>query len=425
MSLLLALGLALSLPHTTSDDWKGWRGPHGDGTSADTPPLEWSEEKNVAWRAELCGSGLSSPIVADGRVFVTTAVATGAKRPGTVSDRFPRPFELEEQSLLVLAFDRASGAELWRREVSRAFPHEPTHPTNSYATPTPVCDGTRVYCSFGSLGLYALNLDGTLAWQKDLGDLVNNGHGEGSSPLLHGDGLFVLWAHWGASFLIRLDPATGAERWRVPVPEGNNCSTPLVVHVGDEEQLVVAGRRTQAFDPATGRELWAFGQETADGVTSMASPVATEELVVVPSVNRRDLRALVAGSGGEPAEELWSRRATDNIPSPLIHHGRVLYLRGDSAQLTAIDCATGEATYGPERLDGVSEVWASPIVAADRLYVTDREGVTAVLALEPDPRPLARNVLDDHFDASPAVAGDALFLRGRKHLYCVREARDR
>jgi outer membrane protein assembly factor BamB len=402
------------------DDWTGWRGPHGDGTSAGSPPVEWSAEKNVRWKADLPGVGLSSPIVTGTHVFVTTAVPTGKKKTGVVGVHFPEPFDVEEQECVVLAFDRASGRELWRKPVQRAMPHEPTHPTNSYATPTPASDGTRVYCSFGSLGLYALTLGGEIAWTVDLGDLTNHGHGEGSSPLLHDGTLFLLWAHWGDSFLVALDAATGKERWRTPVPTGNNCSTPLVVHVGDEEQLVVAGRQTMAFDPRSGEVLWTSGEPSQTGNTTMASPVALGELVLVPSVDGRDMRALIAVPGGETSDVLWSARSNDNIPSPLAYEQRFYFLKGDSGQLTVLDSASGDVEFGPERLN-VNEAWASPVIAGGRLYVVGRDGKVEVLALAPEPKSLAVNELDDEFEASPAVAGNELFLRGRSHLFCVAE----
>jgi len=420
--MLLPLALLCSLPAPISgpDDWCGWRGPHGDGTAPGSPPIEWSEEKNVRWRADLPGAGLSSPIVWGERVFVTTAVPTGKKRAGAVNEVFRQPYELEEQEFVVLAFARADGKELWRKRVNQAFPHEPTHPTNTYATPTPATDGERVYCSFGSNGLYALTPAGEVVWQVDLGDLSNHGHGEGSSPLVYGDSVIVLWAHWGESFLVALDAASGKERWRTPVPQGNNCSTPLVVQAGGEDQLVIAGSQTFGCDPKTGRVLWTFGEAGA-GNTSMASPVAIGELVLVPAVDRGDLLALVAMPGGEPAEMLWSRRSSDNIPSLLAWQQKLIFLKGDSGQLTVIDCVSGEAEYGPERLQGVSEAWASPVVAGGRLYVAGRDGRVEVLALTPEVRSLAVNELEDAFDASPAVAGNELFLRGKSHLFCLAE----
>lgn len=425
--MLLLTTLLCAFPASRADDgdWACWRGPRGDGTSEGSPPIEWSEEKNVRWRTLVPGVGLSSPIVHGARVFVTTAVPTGKKRAGQVSAAFREPYELEEQEFLVLAFARADGQELWRKRVHQAMPHEPTHPTNSYATPTPATDGTRVYCSFGSFGVYALSLTGEVLWQVDVGDLTNNGHGEGSSPLLYEDSLILLWAHWGQSFVLALDVASGKERWRTALPAGNNCSTPIVVRAGGGgeggDQLVIAGKRTIACDPKTGRELWSFGDEGPGGNTSMASPVAIGELVLVPGVDRGDLRALVALPGGEPPELLWSRRSSDNIPSLLAHDQRIYFLKGDSGQLTVIDSVSGEVAFGPERLKGVNEAWASPVIAGGRLYVTARDGRVEVLSLAPEIQSLAVNVLEDGFEASPAIAGNELFLRGRRHLFCLSE----
>ena len=404
---------------STPEDWPAWRGPHGDGTVAGSPPTEWSEQKNVRWRVELIGAGLSQPIVFGERVVLTSAVPTGKTRPGVREGITREPIEIPEQEFFVCTYARASGKELWRKKVARAMPHEATHPTNTYATPTPASDGERLYCSFGSFGLYALTQSGDVVWQVDLGDLEMRGHGEGSSPLLHDGGLFVLWAHGGASFLCRLEAASGKELWRTSVPEGNNCTTPIVIHAGGRDAILVSGRYVIACDSQTGHELWRFGDFASDGITSMASPVVYDDLVVVPGVNRRDLRVLIIpGEAGE-AEVLWSRRSNDNIPSPLVHDGRVYYVRGDSGQLVAFDGVTGEDAFGPERIEGITQVWASPVLAGKRLYVVGRDGTSAVFELGETPKLLARNTLDDQFDASPAVAGSELYLRGKKRLYCL------
>ena len=247
---------------------------------------------------------------------------------------------------------------------------------------------------------------------------------------MHDGKLIQLWAHRGGeSFLVALEPASGKELWRTPYPSGNNCSTPLVVRVGDEEQLVIAGYQTSGFDPDTGKLLWSVGRPDAGGNTTMASPVALGELVFVPGQRPRagsgQLRALIVTGGGEPVEELWSIRSDDNIPSPLAYDERLFFLKGDSAQLTVWNAATGEVEYGPERLAGVDEAWASPVLAGGRLYVIGRAGTVAVLALAPEISVLARNELPDAFDASPAVAGDELFLRGKRQLWCVAEPSSR
>lgn len=410
---------------TKSDDWTGWRGPRGDGIATGSPPIEWSEAKNLRWKVALPGAGLSSPIVLGERVFLTCAVPTGKTRMGIISERFPEPIEIAEQDFLVLAFERASGKELWRKHLAQVMPHEAKHPENSFATPTPVTDGKRLYCSFGSFGIYALTPAGELVWQVDLGDMTNQGHGEGSSPVLCGDSLIVQWAHWGESHLIALDSATGKERWRSPLPEGNNCSTPLVMHLGDVDQIIVGGYQPRGFDPRTGKQLWAHAGGVTGGNTAMASPVAIGELLLIPGMRPRagngQMRALVVDAASERVDELWALRSDDNIPSPLAYENKFIFVKNDGGFLSVLDAATGETEFGPERLEGALSVWASPVVADDRLYVASREGSVHVLALAPEVRVLAVNSLEDHFDATPSVAGDELYLRGRLSLYCLAE----
>ncbi|MEQ1891841.1 MAG: PQQ-binding-like beta-propeller repeat protein [Planctomycetota bacterium] len=410
---------------TNSDDWTGWRGPHGDGIASGSPPIEWSETKNVRWKAALPGGGLSQPIVLAERVFLTCAVGTGKTRMSTPDERNPEPREIEEQEFSVLAFERRSGKELWRKLIGKVMPHEPKHPENTYATPTPVTDGKLLYVSFGSFGIHALTPAGELVWQVDLGDMTNQGHGEGSSPILYGDSLIVQWAHWGASYLIALDAANGKERWRSPLSEGNNCSTPLVARFGDEDQIVVGGFEVCGIDPRNGKRLWSFGVGESRGFTAMASPIVAGELVLIPGMSPRtgfpQLRAVFVDPESNSVEELWSLRSDDNIPSPIEHHGRFVYLKGEGGILSLLDSATGELEYGPERLESTPSVWASPILVGDRLYVVGRDGKTSVLALAPEVTTLAVNELDDHFDASPASAGGELYLRGRTSLYCLAE----
>ena len=162
----LALIAAVLLSSGTSDgagNWSGWRGPNASGATSGSPPVEWSETKNVRWKVPLPGKGLACPIVWGSYVFVATAVPTGKKvggAPGGPPGRDP----IEDQEFVVLAFDRASGKELWKKSVNKAVPHQTAHPVNSYATPTPVTDGERVYVSFSSFGIYALGFDGAIAW---------------------------------------------------------------------------------------------------------------------------------------------------------------------------------------------------------------------------------------------------------------------
>jgi outer membrane protein assembly factor BamB len=425
--------LALLSTSTGAGDWPGWRGPHGSGLAPGSPPVAWSETENVRWKVALPGKGLASPIVWGDRVFVPAAVATGktfeGTPAGTTRRNAPEVYQpIREQELLFLCLDRATGKELWRKSLLTVMPHQTTHPDASYATPTPATDGERVYVSYGSSGVFALSLAGEVAWHVDLGDLlIQDEFGEGSSPVLVGELLVLLWDHEGDSFLVALDKQTGAERWRTPRPKGTSWTTPVVVRAGGRDTLVVGGARTLAYDAASGKELWSYGPADAGGGMAMASPAAEEELVLVAVGGRTggDVHALLADPGvapDEPVEPLWTRSAAvPGVPSLLAHAGKLYFLKGNSGQLSAIDLATGAIEYGPERLQGVADVYASPVAADGRLYVAGRDGTVEVLSMLPEIETLAVNVLEDAFDASPAIAGDELFLRGRAHLYCIAE----
>ncbi|REJ90736.1 MAG: hypothetical protein DWQ34_16680, partial [Planctomycetota bacterium] len=214
--------------------WPNWRGPlsTGEAPQAD-PPTEWNESKNIRWKTALPGLGHSSPVVWDDRIFVTTAVPVGdalpprpSKAPGA-HDNLP---VTHQQQFVVLAADRENGAIVWQRSVGELLPHETWHVSGSAASASPVTDGEHVFAFFGSYGLSCLDLEGTVVWQKDLGDmLVKHGHGEGASPALHDETLVVNWDHEGDSFLVAFDKRTGEERWRVPRDEVTSWATPIGV----------------------------------------------------------------------------------------------------------------------------------------------------------------------------------------------------
>lgn len=475
MHFALLLALSASDPSGGSDSWPGWRGADGSGVAGGSPPIVWSEEEHVRWKVALPGKGCSSPIVWENRVFVTTAIGTGKKvdLPGGVArrgapraegdsendteddsqgepprgdgtppedvpargddppprgdraaDRVARGLPpVEEQDFLVLAFDRASGSELWRKKVATAIPHQRTHADGSYASPTPVTDGNSLFVSFGSFGIYALGLTGDVLWQVDLGDmLIESGFGEGSSPVLWGELVIVNWDHEGDSFVVALEKATGKERWRTPRASKTSWTTPIVVHARGHDVLVIGGQRTSAYDPATGKELWHQGVWTERRV--IASPVAVGELVIFASGARHGgaARALVVDpetKDGE-AEPLWSHEVgAPHVPSPIAYEGKVYMLKQDSGMLSVLDPESGRIEYGPERLTGVADVYASLVAAKGHLYVTGRDGTFEVLTAWPKIETVAVNTLEDSFDATPAIAGDELFLRGEVSLYCI------
>jgi outer membrane protein assembly factor BamB len=458
VALLAALHVSAAAP---SDGWPGWRGPAGSGVASGKPPVEFGETQNVRWKVALPGKGNSSPIVWGDKVFVTSAVGTGKKKEAAPSEAgaereggegrgeggerggrgegrgrggFGRGGPIEEQDFVVLAFDRKSGKTLWEQKLATTMPHQGTHSDGTYAAPTPVTDGERLYVSFGSFGIYALDLAGKVLWQVDLGDmLISNEFGEGSSPVLVGSNVIVLWAHEGDSFLVALDAKSGKESWRTPLAQGTNWSTPLVVTVGGKQELVIGGPRIAAYDPATGKELWGQG-EAAGRNGAIASPVALDELIVYAMGGRGggEARALVAQAPSEKKAEadadeslLWSVRIdAPHVPSPLAYDGKIWFLKQDSGILSVLDPASGELVYGPERLDGVADVYASLVAAGGHLYVAGRDGTVEVLSTGETIATVAVNRLEDRFDSSPAIAGDELFLRGYENLYCIAQSGD-
>ncbi len=410
------------------DQWPQWRGPLATGVAprAD-PPVEWGEDRNVRWKLALPGLGHSTPIVWGERVFLTSAVAHGEalEAPAEHDDgAHHNMLPTQRMRFVVLAVDRRDGKVLWQKTVRDEQPHEGTHETGSWASASPVTDGERVYAFFGSRGLYCLDTDGELVWQKDLGDMrIRHGHGEGASPALHGDTLVVNWDHQGDSFVVALDKRTGKERWRTARDEITSWSTPLVVEHGGRPQVVIsATRRVRSYDLATGRELW---QAAGLSRNVVASPVAANGMVYAG--NSYDWQAMLAirldkARGDVTGTEavVWTRdRDTPYVPSPVLSDGQLCFLKHSHGILTCVDAMTGEPRFGPARIPGVHNVFASPVAAAGRLYVTGREGATAVVQLGGTFELLALNRLDDAFSASPAAVGGELFLRGQAHLYCL------
>jgi len=396
-----------------ADDWSHWRGPVGTGASPTArPPLEFGPGRNERWRVEIPGRGTSSPVVHGERVFVTTAVpaADGA-------------FDFR-----LLCLDRGTGAERWSRTLVTARPHEGSHQTNGFASASPCCDDERVYAHFGSRGLFCLTLDGAPVWDRDFGDMrIRNGFGEGSSPTLHGDVILVPWDHEGPSALHCLDARTGRPRWETPRDEPSGWCTPLVAR--DREgraQVVMNGQNAaRGYDLETGQELWRCAGQTqrpcasavaADGVAWVGSGFRGAFLGAFDLAGRGDLQ------GGKAV--LWTHaKDTPDVASPLLSGGRLYFYKDKSGLLTCLEAATGKPLWETARVEGVSSTYASPVAAAGRVYLTDRRGTIAVIADAPELRVLATNDLGEGIDATPAAAGDALFVRGERHLSCFAEER--
>ncbi len=414
-------------------EWRQWRGPLATGAAPHAdPPITWSETENVQWKTGLPGLGHSTPIVTGDYVFVTSAEPVGEALPPRYSDA-PGAHDnspvTHRHRFLLIAVDRRDGRVLWQKTLHEALPRDAGHFTASLASASPVTDGQRVFADFGSYGLYCMDLDGNVLWEKSLGRVDSkHGHGEGASPALHDGTLVVNRDHEGNSFIVAFDAVTGNELWRQPRPEPTSWSTPIIVEYDKKYQVIAAGtHRVRAYDLESGDVIWECGGLSNNVV---ATPVAGEGMVFVGS--SYETRALFAirleGARGDitgTEQVVWStRERTPYVPSPLLYRGSLYFLRHYQGILTRLDATTGKEALGPFRLDGLRDIYASPVAAAGRIYITDRGGATIVFAHADDlatdvPRILSANQIDDRVNASLAMAGDQLFIRGEKALYCI------
>jgi len=415
--------------------WPAWRGPLHNGVAPHgNPPLEWSETKNVRWKVELPGPGHAAPVVWGDRIYVLSAVRTektvtpppAPAQPATAAPAgrdAPEP-PTHVYQFVISAHDRKSGKEAWRRVVREEVPREAGHETGSHASASPITDGSRLYASFGSHGIYCLDLDGNVKWEADLGDMTTRSQfGEGASPALVGDTLVINWDHEAGSFIVGLDKLTGKERWRTARDEPTSWSTPLIVEDGGRALAVVsATKRVRAYDVATGEEVWQCG---GLGVNCIPSPVAAGGLVFVMSGYREAAAMAIRYPGargdltGGSAVAWRLDQGQSYVPSPLLYDGRLYLLERFQGMLSCLDFATGKPFYAKQRLEGMGNIYASPVGASGRVYLLDRDGNATVLRHAETFEVLARNKLDDAFDASPAIAGDSLYLRGHRFLYSL------
>lgn len=415
-----------------AQNWPQWRGPLATGfSSTATPPTTWSETKNIRWKVKLPGSGTGTPIIWDNWIFLQTAVpaagdvaprggAAGGGRGGmrTIQPDGPVRFTL-------LCLDRRTGRVLWERSARQEVPHEGHHPDHGFASQSPITDGKSVIAFFGSRGLYCYDMKGNLKWQKQLGRMqTRNGFGEGSSPALFGNTVVVNWDHEGEDFIVALDRTTGKELWRQSRDEPTTWTTPLIVQHGGKAQVVTAGtNRVRSYDLATGRTVWEHGGLTTNVIPS---PVSGNGMVYLTSGFRGSaLFAVRLGRTGDLTNTdavAWSlRRNTPYVPSPLLYADRIYFFSSNDAILSCHDALSGKVLIDAQRVEALRGVYASPVGAAGRVYLVGRDGASLVLKKSDRLEILATNQLDEHFDASPALSGKELYLRGHQHLYCIAE----
>ena len=417
VSLLYVLVL-LGSPLAAGDgDWPFWRGPSGDGMARGDAPLRWSDTERIAWKANVPGRGFSSPVVWGDRIFLTTAVPT---TPATAGSRI-----IPEHRFLVLAYDRNTGKRLWERVAKVATPHQPHHPQyGSFASNSPVTDGKHLIAFFGSRGLYAYTLDGTLIWRKDFAPLnMYSNFGEGAWTALDGDTLIVVLDHEGESFLLALDKNTGRERWRTRRQGNTNWSGPFIaIHNGRKQIIVSASKAAAGYDLATGQQVWSA---TGLGQNTIPAPVAADGLVFVMSGFRNpNLMAIRLGPEGDLTDTgaiVWqNQRGNSYTASPVLYEGK-LYVLTDNGMLSVFEAKTGKPFYQQTRLPRPYNFKASPVGANGKLYLASEEGDVIVVKMGETFEVLATNTIaDETFIATPAIMNGEIYLRGKNTLYSIR-----
>ncbi len=406
--------------------WPQWRGPYASGVSKTAdPPVEWGETKNLRWKVEIPGRGSGTPVIWGDKVFVLSAVPVGVDAAaahaarGGIQPRVPHRF-------VVMALDRKTGKTIWERTAREVAPHEGSHPQwGTWASSSAMTDGQHVYAYFDSFGLYAYDMDGKLLWEKDLGDKkMRQEFGEGQTPVLHGNRIVVQWDHQGPSFITALDAQTGNEIWRTERQEIDSWGTPLVVDRdgGRAQVITTAMNKVRSYDLETGKIVWEGPGLTMNPIPS---PVYEDGMVFATSGFRGNKLLAVRldqakGDITGTSAIAWSlEQDTPYVPSPLLYDGVIYLLKSNSGILSAYDAKTGKPRYQLQRLDGVPNVFASPVGAMGRIYVAGQDGTTIVIKQGPVFGVLAKNALDDGFDASPALVDSELYLRGFKYLYSI------
>ncbi len=451
LTFVAALGISGIQAASPADEqnWPQWRGPLQNGVAPQAnPPTEWSETTNVKWKVKIPGKGSATPVLWGDKVFVLTAIPTGKKgeaastapgeqrsspagsgqpgqgRGGPGGRGGQRPTEVHQ--FVILCLDRQTGKVLWQQIAREEVPHEGHHPTEgNFAAPSPVTDGKHVFAYFGSRGLYCYDLDGKLKWSQGFGDMrIALGFGEGCSPTLCGDALIVNWDHEGESFILAVDKNTGKTLWKQPRSERTSWATPLVVeHEGKRQVVTAASGKVRSYDAETGKLIWECAGLTSNVIPS---PVASNGVVYCMSGYRGNaLLAIRLGRTGELTGTdaiVWRHnKSTPYVPSPLLYGDKLYFFAVNNNLLSCIDAKTGQTLIDAQRIEGLQGVYASPVGADGRVYLVGRNGVTVVLKHSDKLEVTATNRLEEKFDASPAVAGKDLFLRGQQYLYCLAE----
>ena len=466
---LLAVLLSLAFAHVLqarepkpTETWPGFRGHEMSGVAAAAKvPDRWSTTEHVQWAVPIAGHGWSSPIVWGNTVFVTSAISSKPFKkptPGLYGNEYIAEMsaqglsdeeitkraqardneltaEADEIRYMVYALDGKTGKIKWEREAVKTRPFGGRHRKNTYASETPVTDGERLYASFGqNVDLFVYSLDGKLLWKKQWAPkAIYLDFGTGSSPTVYQGRVYLLQDNEEQPAIAALDAKTGEEIWRTPrsgtgFPLKSSWMTPFVWKHGTRTEIVTTGHGAVISYGLDGKELWRAARMSMP----TASPFAAGDLLYVGTGSQGDANrpflAIRPGAAGDislkPGETsnqfiAWSHpRASGYTPSALVHDGRA-YLVHDTGILTVLDAKTGQQIYKVRVGGGGQTFSASPVGVGGRVLMVTEEGMTFVLESGPEYKEIAKNDLGEMSLASPAVAGDAIYIRTETKLYKI------
>jgi outer membrane protein assembly factor BamB len=423
------------------DFWPTWRGPQATGAALKgNPPITWSKTENVKWKVELPGKGQSSPVIWENKIFFQTAIDTG--KAGTAESQPAQPEQPAAPArggrggpggaapktiykFDMVCMDRATGKILWQKTAAEAMPHEGHQETGSFAAYSPITDGKRVWASFGSRGLYCYDMDGNLKWSKPLVRMtIKMGFGEGSSPCLAGDAIIVVCDHEAGSVIFAFNKETGDLIWKKDRDEKTTWATPVVAEANGKLQIITNGTAaTRSYDAKTGDLIWQCTGQTPNAIPT--GLVAFDMAYCISGFKGSALQALRLDRTGDLTGTdgiVWQMKdGTPYVPSPVLMGERLFFIGdgGNKALVSCYNAKTGKALYSKQAIPDMKLIYASFVGVGDRIYVADRSGTVAVVKNADTFEVLATNKLDDGIDATPAIVGDELYLRGNKYFYCI------
>mgnify|MGYP003724085863 FL=1 len=421
-----------SFDKTKADNWHHWRGPDANGVSTTAkPPVQWSPTNNIQWKIPIEGNGSSTPIIWDNKLFLLTVLNTGEVDP-----TLPRPEDQPKRmfgithpnssyEFIVLCLDRHTGKVLWRQTATKLIPHEGAHRDNNFASASPTTDGERLYCWFGSAGLFCYDLDGNKLWERNLGKIkMGASLGEGCPPVIHEGKLVIVRDNSRQSSIEVLNAKNGKSLWKVDRHEDNAWATPAIVaHSGKTQVITTASGKVRSYDLNSGKVIWKCA-----GLTGNAIPcpvVEGDTVYCMTGYKGYSLMAIPLNAKGDITGSdkiLWTkRRGTPYVPSPILYDGLLYFTQSNQALLSCVNAKSGKTYIDRTRLKGLTNIYASPVGADGRIYLNDRSGVTLVLKRSRELKVIAKNELGEQIVSSSALAGNQLFIRGRRFLYCISE----